>query len=114
METSTLTSKGMKGISVLIVFLFVTCSKENNLNKQQTSSALSAAVALDTAKIPLIDLGAGTFMGYAGGLYPGGANMPSGQYAADLLEVSNSIVPIDKLGNPSSTGKIVFISLEQA
>ena len=101
----------LKGASVLFVFFFITCSKENNLNKQQTSSVLSAAVALDTAKIPLNDLGAGTFMGYTGGLYPGGANTPSGQYATDLLEVSNSIVPIDKLGNASSTGKIVFISL---
>ncbi|HYK46371.1 MAG TPA: hypothetical protein VEV83_14430 [Parafilimonas sp.] len=100
----------MKGTPIVILFLFITCTKEKNLNKQ-TSSALTYAVALDTAMIPLNDLGTGTFMGYTGGLYPGGANNASGQYASDLLAFSNSIVPIDKSGTPSSTGKVVFISL---
>jgi len=50
-------------------------------------------------------------MGYTGGLYPGGVNKPSGQYAIDLMSVSRSIVAIDKLGNPASDGKVVFISI---
>ena len=74
----------------------------------ETSNAVKD---LDTAKIPLIDLGANTYLGYTGGLYPGGVNDASGQYASDLLDVSNSIVPIDKSGLPSTTGKVVFISV---
>src|SRR5436190_934754 len=95
---------------VLILVFFVACSKQNNF-RPETSSVMSDALTLDTANVPLNDLGAGTFMGYTGGLYPGGANTPSGQYATDLLEVSNSIVPLDKKGKPSDTGKVVFISL---
>lgn len=100
----------LKVISVFIVLLFITCSKENNPQVQLSAMNYAQAVS-DTAKIPLIDLGTGTFRGYMGGLYPGGVNQPSGQYAADLMAVSNSIVPIDKSGIPASNGKIVFISL---
>jgi len=98
-------------ISAFVVTLFIGCSKENSTSKLQTGT-LNSLIRRDTAIVPLNDLRTGTFKGYIGGLYPGGANEPSGQYAADLLAVSNLIVPIDKSGNPSSsTGKIVFISL---
>lgn len=105
----------MKTVSIFlfIAVLFITCSKENNNGSYHLQSpGISNSVAADdTAKIPLVDLGAGTYLGYTGGLYPGGANDASGQYAADLLDASNSIVPIDKTGFPSSTGKVVFISV---
>jgi len=53
-----------------------------------------------------------TYRGNTGGLFPGGVNEPTGTYAADLLNVSNSIIPIDSSGTPNSKkGKIVFISL---
>lgn len=96
----------------LIVMSFLSCSKENV--KQQTAQANTAddAIAVVNPRIPLNDLGTGTYMGYTGGLYPDGANSPSGQYATDLLQISSSIVPIDTFGIPSATkGKIVFFSL---
>jgi len=99
-----------KIISAFIVMLFIACSKENSANKPLQASAITDARTVEQS-VPLNDLGPGTFMGYPGGLYPGGANTPSGQYADDLLAASQSIVPLDKLGVPVSTGKIVFISL---
>ena len=97
--------------TIIIALLFlIACSKEDNTN-QLTTASVDNAARRDTAKIPLNDLGTGTYLGSMGGLYPNGANEPSGQYAADLFDASSSIVPLDKLGNPSSSGKIVFISL---
>lgn len=96
--------------TIVVLLFLIACSKENSPNSLQAESVDNAA-RKDTAKIPLNDLETGTFRGYMGGLYPNGENEPSGQYAADLFDVSSSIIPIDKLGNPSNTGKIVFISL---
>src|SRR5438552_17670410 len=90
--------------------MFTSCSKENTVNTLNTTSTSNLKNATETS-IPLNDLGRGTYMGSVGGLYPGGVNSPSGQYAADLLATSNTIIPIDKLGNPSTSGKVVFISI---
>jgi hypothetical protein len=98
-------------LSVLTGLLFAACSKENN-SSHLTATNISNAV-IDTAKIPLNDLGKGTFMGYVGGLYPGGFNRPfnTGDYDSDLFKICRKILPIDTFGNLSKTGKIVFISL---
>jgi hypothetical protein len=96
--------------TIIVLLFLIACSKEDSTNQLKMAS-VDNAVRTDTAKIPLNDLGTGMFMGYMGGLYPNGSNEPSGQYAADLFDVNSSIVPLDKSGNPSSTGKIVFISL---
>lgn len=88
------------------------CTKNDTVTQALTAGQSSQVTAVtDTAIIPLNDLGAGTFYGYTGGLYPGGANVPSGQYGYDLTRMSSSIVPLDTFGNPSPTGRIVFISL---
>ena len=92
-----------------IVLSFLSCSKENVTQQRVGENNVDDAVAVLNPRIPLNDLGTGTYMGYTGGLYPGGANLPSGQYAVDLLQVSSSIVPIDTFGNSSSTKrKFVF------
>jgi hypothetical protein len=94
-----------------IALLFITCTKERiNENTQSNASATNNATK-DTGPIPLNDLGTGTYKGYTGGLYPNGVNIPTNQYAADLLTISNHIVPLDTFGNSISNGKIVFISL---
>ena len=93
-----------------LILMFTSCSKENSVNTLKTTGTSNLKNATETS-IPLNDLGTGTYMGSVGGLYPGGVNSPSGQYAADLLATSNTIIPIDKLGNPSTSGKVVFISI---
>ncbi len=98
--------------TIFTLLLFIDCSKENTNNKVPTAFQGNSAVALDTAKIPLNDLGTGTYRGSVGGLYPNGTNAPSGTYAADLLNVSKSIIAIDTFGIASATkGKVVFLSL---
>jgi hypothetical protein len=97
--------------TAFIVLLFINCSKENTSNRAYTTFQSSDAVAVNTAKIPLNDLGTGTYRDSVGGLYPNGANTPSGTYAADLLKVSKTIIPLDTFGKVSSTGYTVFISL---
>lgn len=93
-----------------VTLTFINCSK-NDTGTALQSSDVSNAKRTDTAKIPLNDLGTGTFNGYVGGLYPGGSNEASNGYAYDLDSICKTILPIDTFGNVSSAGKIVFISL---
>ncbi|CAN5215306.1 hypothetical protein BH11BAC6_BH11BAC6_09420 [soil metagenome] len=100
-------------LPVLAVCMFA-CRKEQS--KTQTafisSENMNIPLDADTEKIPLTDLGTGTYFGYAGGLYPNGENEPSGDYAQDLFEFSSAIVPLDGNGNYApTTGKIGFISI---
>lgn len=99
-------------ISVVIAFLFITCTKENNVSQYQSSNNVSYAVNInsDTA-IPLDDLGKGKFRDSVGGLYPNGENSPSGTYAFDLIRAAKNIIPLDTFGVASSKGKIAFISI---
>ena len=61
--------------------------------------------------VPLIDMGAQTYKGFAGGLYPNASNeMPSTHYQAGI-DFANSIEPLDTNGNPSPNGKYVMVSL---
>jgi hypothetical protein len=61
--------------------------------------------------VPVTDLGTGNYMGYEGGLYPGGSNIrPSTQDAAGVA-IAQSIVPLDGNGNYSPTGKYGLMSV---
>lgn len=99
----------LSGISILMA-----CSKENDVwQKQSLSATVNVLSALiDTVKIPLIDMGENTFMGYHGGLYPDGSNTASGQYATDLQTFANAIVPLNSDGiRDDSKGKVGFIAI---
>jgi hypothetical protein len=99
-------------LSALMALLFFACSKENNTTTELKTHIDNSIVILDTANIPINDLGKGTFQGYQGGLFPGGSNkIPAGDYATDLMRVCRNIQPLDTFGNVSSSGKITFISL---
>ncbi len=64
-----------------------------------------------TGLVPLNDLGTGTYQGFQGGLYPGGANVrPLAHAAAGAAQIAG-IVPRDASGAPSATGRIVFLSI---
>jgi len=77
----------------------------------------SSAAAQDCSKTsvgftPLNDLGTGTYQGFEGGLYPGGASVrPAGHEAAGLAQAA-LVVPRDAAGNPDPAGgKIVLLSI---
>ncbi len=67
--------------------------------------------ATQTGLVPLTALGAGTYQGYQGGLYPGGANVRPPAHDAAGIAIANAIAPLDTFGVPDPAGRVVFISI---
>lgn len=97
--------------TLMLTLLSVTCKREKLQPSKITGSSIDAAILTDTTKIPITDLGMGTFLGYTGGLYPGGVNTASGRYAKDLLKAAKTIIPLDSAGLSSAQGEIGFIAI---
>lgn len=68
------------------------------------------AVAQPTSFTPLTDLGSQTYLGFSGGLYPGGNAPPTGHAALGLAQAA-LVRPLDGDGNPSPAGKIALLSI---
>ena len=62
-------------------------------------------------RLPLPDLGSGTYKNWTGGLYPAGANAASGPHAAAGVTRAQAIVPRDTSGVPDPAGAIVLLSI---
>jgi hypothetical protein len=71
----------------------------------------TSSTGTDTLRTPLVDLGSRTYHGFEGGLYPHGSNTPPPEHLAEGLARAKRIRPLDAQGNPSASGKIVFLSL---
>src|SRR6185369_8803203 len=76
----------------------------------------SSARAVDctrtsTGLVPLTDLGAGTYHGFPGGLYPGSANQRPAAHESAGVAIAQSLVPLDTLGQPDPNGRIVLVSI---
>ncbi len=61
--------------------------------------------------IPLTDLSAGTYQGFAGGLYPNGLNRPPDSYLDAGMAAVRMIQPLNSAGQPDPGGKIVLLSV---
>jgi hypothetical protein len=106
----------MKQFSFLLLLaaiVLTACEKTNTtaLSGSNKATIENTTAASDTVKIPLTDMGSKTYLGFTGGLYPNGANQPSGQYAKDLQAFASSIIPLDTSGKSSSKGIVGFISI---
>ena len=105
----------MKAIFLSVILLFIVstgCDKQGADALRSDGVNTNLLLATDTLRIPINDLGTGTYYGYMGGLYPGGKNSPSGQYKKDLKLFANSIKPLSGNGTvDSGVGKICFVSL---
>jgi hypothetical protein len=67
---------------------------------------------VDTSRLrPLPELGTARYQEYEGGLYPGGKNEPPEAHAALGLARARKVQPLDELGKPSPTGKMVLLSI---
>ncbi|MEO5718237.1 MAG: PKD domain-containing protein [Chthoniobacterales bacterium] len=65
-----------------------------------------------TGNIPLPDLGAATYQGFQGGLYPNGSNTPAVAHGAAGLAQAAHIIPLNSAGLPDEVqGQIGFISV---
>jgi len=61
--------------------------------------------------IPLTDLGSARYLGFAGGLYPNGKNSRPSAYEHAGVALGATVQPVDRDGKPSTSGKIVMISI---
>ncbi|HEV8124964.1 MAG TPA: carboxypeptidase-like regulatory domain-containing protein [Gemmatimonadales bacterium] len=74
--------------------------------------AVGGSIDLTTAsgRIPLIDMGNRTYLGFTGGLFNGSNGMPAAHAAAGAAR-ARAVKRLDLNGNPSPTGKIVLLSV---
>jgi len=73
---------------------------------------LDALPRADTARLkPLPELGAGTYEGRPGGLYPEGRNDRPEAHEKAGLALAARVVPRDAGGKPSANGRIVLLSV---
>jgi hypothetical protein len=81
------------------------------------SFVLQTSVAQDcnktsTGRIPINDLGTGTWEGMVGGLYPSGSNdMPETHRANGVQLATTMVVPRNTAGQQDATGKVVMLSI---
>ncbi|OGU40023.1 MAG: hypothetical protein A2X61_01990 [Ignavibacteria bacterium GWB2_35_12] len=71
-------------------------------------------VKIDTVEndtLPLTELGTGKWKNFEGGLYPNGMNERPVQHNSDGIQIGNSILPLNTLGNTDPNGKIVLLSV---
>jgi hypothetical protein len=61
-------------------------------------------------RVPLTEMGTGTYLGFTGGLYPQGYTVPSVHDSVGRVETTR-IVPRDAAGNLSASGKYVLLSI---
>ena len=63
------------------------------------------------AQTPLSELGAGSYLGYPGGLYPGGANVPPTRHKMAALNAARKVKPLDQTGQDDARGAVGVISI---
>jgi hypothetical protein len=91
------------GFAIAVTLALAACSKD-----APTETPNPVPVA---GRVPLPQLGTGTYKGFQGGLYSGGLNMPPAAHVAEGLARRNAIVPLGTNGTPSASGRIVLISV---
>ena len=71
--------------------------------------AAAAAASLFSAT-PINDMGQQTYLGFSGGLYPGGDRIPADHAAAGLSQAA-LVKPLDVTGAPIAGGKVALLSV---
>ncbi len=62
-------------------------------------------------RVPLNDLGTGSYLGFSGGLYSGGSNVPPAGHTTAGLARANAIRRLDAAGNPDPNGSYILLSI---
>jgi hypothetical protein len=88
---------------------FVTAVVERVVRNNETIRRALLKITEDT--VPLIDMKGLAYLGFEGGLYPGGTNaIPEAHLQAGLV-AARSIEPLDKNGRPSPNGVYILTSI---
>jgi hypothetical protein len=75
-------------------------------------AAAPAAARIDSSeRVALTDLARGSYLGFAGGLYPGGSNALPTAHATAGLARAVSIEPADTEGRPAASGRYALLSI---
>jgi hypothetical protein len=79
---------------------------------QMVTPASADCSLTTTGKIPLMDLGTGSYQGFMGGLYPNGSNARPAAHEAAGVQIAQQIRPLNGAGQPDpANGRIVMISV---
>src|SRR5688572_2910588 len=76
-----------------------------------TAAAAQNCDRASTGVLPLDDLRDGSYLGFEGGLYPGGVNRCPPAHQAAGEAIAARIVPLDAAGLPAADGRVVVASL---
>ncbi|CAN5691153.1 hypothetical protein BH23GEM1_BH23GEM1_10130 [soil metagenome] len=63
------------------------------------------------SRVPLMDMGTGTYLGFQGGLYPDGSNSPPSAHDAEGRARAKLIAPIEGNSSAGGTDRIVLLSI---
>lgn len=76
------------------------------------TAVVGGAIDLTAAsgRVPLIDMGNRTYLGFTGGLFANGSNAMPAAHAAVGAARARAVRRLDLSGNPSASGKIVLMS----
>lgn len=91
---------------VIVALLGAACN-----GADPASPADPPAERSDTTRVPLTDLGASTYKGFVGGLYPNGSNQLPASHLARGISQARLIQPLDVQGRPNPNGKYVLLSI---
>lgn len=75
------------------------------------AASLAHSQVVDNSWIPLDVLGASTYRGQVGGLYPDGQNTPPASHQRALDAEVQRITPVNAAGRPDPSGKFGFVCL---
>jgi len=91
-----------------VAFVAASCGGSTAPNEDL---AVSCAGKTDATKVLINDLGAGCYLSFQGGLYPGGSNqLPTSHLGAGVAAAAR-IQPLNVNGGPDPTGKFVLLSI---
>ncbi len=74
-------------------------------------ASASDCAATSVGFTPLLDLGTGTYLGFEGGLYPGGSSVPPAAHLAAALAAAGAVERLDASGAPDPGGRYVLLSI---
>lgn len=77
----------------------------------RAGTAPRAGAPRDSAKVPLTDLAASTYLGFQGGLYPSGSNDIPALHRTAGVTAARSVQPLDTGGAPAPGGRYVLLSI---
>ncbi len=75
------------------------------------AGCLAAPMRAQLIFLPLSDLGTNTYLGFEGGLYDGGNNMPPPALRSVASQALTEVVPRDAAGRPDADGLIGFMAV---